>query len=82
MPLATFTIAPEPNRPPVGGSRSADVAVVLPIDFVRLPLIALIGYLMYGEKVGLLGALGSLLIVMANGESPVRRNSAEPSPQL
>jgi drug/metabolite transporter (DMT)-like permease len=46
--------------------RLADMSVVLPIDFLRLPLVALLGYVLYGETVGLLALAGALLIVAAN----------------
>jgi drug/metabolite transporter (DMT)-like permease len=46
--------------------RLAEMSVVLPIDFLRLPLVALLGYLLYGETVGLLALAGALLIVAAN----------------
>lgn len=46
--------------------RLAEMSVVLPIDFLRLPLVALVGYALYGETVGLLALAGALLIVAAN----------------
>jgi drug/metabolite transporter (DMT)-like permease len=46
--------------------RLAEMSVVLPIDFLRLPLVALLGYALYGETVGLLALAGALLIVAAN----------------
>lgn len=44
----------------------ADIAVVIPVDFVRLPLVALIGYAFYGERLDVLAVAGMLLIVGAN----------------
>jgi drug/metabolite transporter (DMT)-like permease len=44
----------------------ADVAVVLPLDFLRLPLAALLGFVLYGESVEALAVAGSLLIIAAN----------------
>lgn len=44
----------------------ADIAVVIPIDFVRLPLVALIGYAFYGERIDALAVAGMVLIIGAN----------------
>lgn len=44
----------------------ADVSVVLPLDFLRLPLAALLGYSLYGESVGVLEVVGGVLIIGAN----------------
>lgn len=44
----------------------ADLAVVIPVDFLRLPLVALIGYAFYGEAVDGWLVLGMVLIVGAN----------------
>lgn len=44
----------------------ADVSVVLPMDFLRLPLAALLGYALYGESIGALTVIGGLLIIGAN----------------
>jgi drug/metabolite transporter (DMT)-like permease len=44
----------------------AEVGTVLPIDFLRLPLVALIGYAFYDEAVGLWAVAGALLIVLGN----------------
>ncbi len=43
--------------------RLADAIVVVPLDFLRLPLIALVGALLYGETVTWSLALGSALIL-------------------
>ncbi len=43
--------------------RLADATVVVPLDFLRLPLIALIGAFVYGEEVTWSLALGSLFIL-------------------
>ncbi len=43
--------------------RLADASVVVPLDFLRLPLIALVGALFYGETVTWSLAIGSLLIL-------------------
>ena len=44
----------------------ADAAVVLPFDFLRLPLIALIGFLFYQEAIDPFLALGAGLIIIGN----------------
>ncbi len=44
----------------------ADAILVAPLDFVRLPLIAVVGALFYGETVAPLMLLGALVIVAAN----------------
>lgn len=44
----------------------APASQVIPIDFARLPLIALVGAVFYGEDLGVGIALGSALIITAN----------------
>lgn len=44
----------------------APATVVIPMDFVRLPAIVLIGMLVYGEPLDLCVLLGALLILAAN----------------
>ena len=44
----------------------ADATVVIPMDFLRLPLIALVGYALYGERVEGFLAVGAALIVAGN----------------
>ena len=44
----------------------ADATLVNPVDFLRLPLIALVGYLVYSEKVDIYVAIGALLIFSGN----------------
>lgn len=46
--------------------RLAPAAVVMPIDFTRLPLIALIGWAFYGEALDWLFAVGAALILTGN----------------
>jgi drug/metabolite transporter (DMT)-like permease len=43
--------------------RSGDASVVVPIDFLRIPLIAVVGYFLYGESVDVFVFLGAALIV-------------------
>lgn len=44
----------------------AEATVVMPMDFLRLPLSALIGFLLYSERIDLLTAIGAALIVAGN----------------
>lgn len=43
-----------------------DVSVAIPIDFLRVPLIAIIGYALYGETVGPWLMIGAAMIMGAN----------------
>jgi drug/metabolite transporter (DMT)-like permease len=43
--------------------RAGDAIVVMPLDFLRIPLIALIGWGFYGEKLDILVFLGAGLII-------------------
>ncbi len=45
----------------------ADAIIVAPMDFLRLPLIAVVGALGYGERLTTALALGAGLVVLANG---------------
>jgi drug/metabolite transporter (DMT)-like permease len=44
----------------------APASIIMPVDFVRLPLIAVIGMLFYGEALDIYVVLGSVLIFIAN----------------
>lgn len=46
--------------------RHADATVVVPMDFLRVPLTALAGWLFYAERIDLLMALGTALILSGN----------------
>jgi drug/metabolite transporter (DMT)-like permease len=46
--------------------RAAPASVVMPLDFLRLPVIAGLAWLLYGEAVGTSLALGSALILFGN----------------
>ncbi|MBO9472421.1 DMT family transporter [Shimia sp. R10_1] len=59
--------------------RLAPAAVVMPIDFIRLPLIAVVGMTLYSEKLDIWVMLGALLIFAGNYLNiliEVRRKSA------
>ena len=44
----------------------ADATIVMPMDFLRLPLTALMGYLLYAEGLDIWSVAGGLLILAAN----------------
>ena len=46
--------------------RHADATTVVPMDFLRVPLAALVGWLVYAERVDLFTVLGAMLILTAN----------------
>jgi drug/metabolite transporter (DMT)-like permease len=52
----------------------ADVSLVNPVDFLRLPLIAVVGFLAYGERVDVLVLVGAAMIFVGNYYS-IRRES-------
>jgi drug/metabolite transporter (DMT)-like permease len=43
--------------------RAGDATLVVPLDFMRIPLIAVVGWLLYGEQLDLFVLLGALIIV-------------------
>ena len=43
--------------------RVADAIVVIPLDFIRIPLIAFVGWMFYGERVDVLVFVGAGIIV-------------------
>jgi drug/metabolite transporter (DMT)-like permease len=43
--------------------RVADAIVVIPLDFLRIPLIAFVGWMFYAEKLDLLVFAGAAIIV-------------------
>lgn len=50
----------------------ADATVVVPMDFLRVPLTALVGWLAYSEQVDVFTALGVVLILAGNALNLVR----------
>jgi drug/metabolite transporter (DMT)-like permease len=64
----------------------ADATVVIPMDFLRLPLIAMIGFLFYGETVKIWVFVGALIVCAAtwlnlksaSTSSPVRSKPRTP----
>ncbi len=43
--------------------RSGDATLVVPLDFMRIPLIAVVGWAFYGEQLDIFVLLGALIIV-------------------
>jgi drug/metabolite transporter (DMT)-like permease len=61
--------------------RSGDAAVVVPLDFMRIPLIALVGWWLYGEALDVFVFLGAGLIIAGilwNLRSEAREASTRP----
>ena len=46
--------------------RHAEATTVVPMDFVRVPLMALAGWLVYAERVDVFTVIGTLLILLGN----------------
>ena len=44
----------------------ADATIISPMDFLRVPLSALVGWLLYHEQIDVFTAGGALLILMGN----------------
>lgn len=56
----------------------ADATVVTPMDFLRVPLTALLGYLVYNEGIDAVTALGTALILLGNLLNLRRRTPPAP----
>jgi len=56
----------------------ADATVVVPMDFLRVPLTALLGWLVYSERLDLFTALGVGLILAGNALNLVRAPAGGP----
>ncbi|HEV7254904.1 MAG TPA: DMT family transporter [Mesorhizobium sp.] len=54
----------------------ADATTVMPMDFLRLPLTALVGWTAYGERIDTATALGAALILTGNLATLTRRKTA------
>ncbi|MGB9172700.1 MAG: EamA/RhaT family transporter, partial [Bradyrhizobium sp.] len=44
----------------------ADATIVLPMDFLRVPLTAAAGWMIYGERMDVFTVLGAMLILTGN----------------
>jgi drug/metabolite transporter (DMT)-like permease len=63
--------------------RAGDATVVVPLDFMRIPLIAVIGWWLYGEPLDVFVFLGAALIIAGilwNLQSEARRSTGTPMP--
>lgn len=60
--------------------RYADATVVVPMDFLRVPLSAIIGWLLYSERIDVATILGAALILAGNLLN-LKSSSAQPAPQ-
>lgn len=64
--------------------RHAEATMVVPIDFLRVPLTALAGWAIYAERLDLLTVTGTALILagnLANLRRPAKPPPAAPAPQ-
>ena len=55
----------------------ADATVVIPMDFMRLPLIAIVGFAVYGEGFDAFVLIGALVMFSGNYVSIRRERAAE-----
>lgn len=58
----------------------ADATVVVPMDFLRVPLTALAGWALYAERADLLTLAGMGLILAGNGLNLLRAGRKDPNP--
>lgn len=56
----------------------ADATVVIPMDFLRVPLTAVVGWLVYSEQIDIYTAIGAALILSGNLLNLKNRARAEP----
>lgn len=52
----------------------ADASLVMPVDFLRLPLIAVVGFMVYNESIDILVLVGAAIIFAGNYYS-IRREA-------
>ncbi|MCA8928044.1 MAG: DMT family transporter [Alphaproteobacteria bacterium] len=55
------------------GLKKADVSVAMPVSYIQFPLVAGLGFALYGEVPSVYVAIGTVLIVTANWYNIVRR---------
>lgn len=60
-----------------------EASVVMPIDFLRVPMAAIVGYALYGEAIDVWVMLGGAIIILSNFQAMMaeRRMAAQPQPQ-
>ena len=51
---------------PDQGAADCPATFVMPLDFARLPAIAVVGFILYGETIDIFMIIGSLFILLAN----------------
>jgi len=56
--------------------RAGEASLVVPLDFLRIPLIALVGWSLYGEALDVFVFAGAGLIISRGAVEPARRNDA------
>ena len=59
--------------------RHGDAIMVVPLDFLRIPLIAFVGWQLYGEPLDPFVLLGSLIIIGGIAVEPARRSALRTS---
>jgi drug/metabolite transporter (DMT)-like permease len=70
--------------------RAGDASLVVPLDFMRIPLIAVVGWAFYGERLDIFVFIGALIIISgvvwnlrAETRRPLKIEAADlPAPQL
>jgi drug/metabolite transporter (DMT)-like permease len=62
--------------------RHADAMMIVPMDFLRVPLTAVAGWLVYGERIDLFTVVGAGLILVANLLNLRRASPASKDPRM
>ena len=62
--------------------RHADAMVIVPMDFLRVPLTAVAGWLVYDERIDLFTVVGAALILVANLLNLRRQTPAPKEPRM
>jgi drug/metabolite transporter (DMT)-like permease len=60
--------------------RHADATIVVPMDFLRVPLSAAVGWMVYGERLDIYTVVGAGVILLANLLNLSRPATAAPAP--
>jgi drug/metabolite transporter (DMT)-like permease len=56
----------------------ADAMIVMPMDFLRLPLIALVGYFLYQEDIDIFLLIGAGIMLLGNMLALTEKPAARP----
>lgn len=71
----------EPFRPPwKGPRRSLDASVIMPVDFLRVPMAALVGFYAYGEGIDVWVVIGGCIILMSNFQAMMSERMRSQTP--